>query len=791
MKKQKEPVTKDDRLDVNFLAGQLAKKWYWFAISIPICLALAYLYNSNTQLIHMLEAKMLVPVSEDRLIYSEDAIAGLNSQSRTKTVENEIAVLKSRDLISRALDSLEVNVNYYKDRSAKQEIKWEDLPIKVEADFQWADRIAGVPFLMEFNKDESFDLSVLEGQDIGNYNIGDTLEYDGFRFTIEHRPGQFFAPLPDFPILFYVNSDDAMVRHFSNALNVMESDRDTDAITLSMNETVKERGLLFLGELLHLYAVQLEEERKEIAQHTYDFIEERLRLNFGDLDSIEFKIDQYKVSQEVSMPDIEAKYTLEGIKKFEIELNDAETQKDIVDELVNKALSSPRQEMDLSIPVTMLGVNDPLLNDMIIDLNRKQYKLKTLSKTVHPDNPLFLEMKAEVDDLRGSVMVDLLNMQENMNTTVQFIRTQIATYKQQLERMSLNEKDLTSMERLRDNKEELFVYLLKKREEAAIVLASELIDNSVMEKPHEVGAYYEPKRSIVLLIGLFMGIFIPLSFLLLWMVVDNKVRSLKTIRSMFMSPVIGEIGRAGKKASVFTPQFMDPVLLEDYKKLYFNILHENREYKSIMFSSMNAGEGKSFNAANLAHTMTMLGKKVCLLDMDLRKGRLSDTLGFDKNHEGLFEVLEGKKTWKEVVSKKNEFRNYDFIPSGVQLNEPTRALSSNHTIALLDALKKEYDMIIMDTPPVMSVADAVIISPMADMNIMVIREGHSSFTGLKELKMHVSTGRLKNVALLFNESSTAVRDAGYIYGYEKVTWLQRIKSIFSKSEKDLALGRNS
>ena len=761
---EREPIIiENDGFDIKRVLNQFLQRWYWYLLTIPVCLAIGVYLNKTAIPTYSVASKILIHVDEDQVVYSEDAISGLNFMFRAKTVNNEIAVLKSRDLIARAIDSLNLNVSFYGGVDARNEIYFDELPFEIMANYDNAHLVKGVAFKVVFQQDGSYSLWINE-EDKGEGNLGETIYHNGFTFIIDRRAHHWFTELPKESVTFYINSNEDIINLYQNKIQVFESDKDTDAITISIDETIPDRGRKLLHSLIKTYIVQVLEDRKRIAGNTYDFIDERIRLNFGHLDSLEYAIDRYKRNHNITDPSLESKYILEGIKKFEIELNDAETQRDIVDELVDKSITDPRGELDLSIPNTMLGVTDPLLNDLIIDLNQKQYELRTLSKTVQKDNPLYAELHAQVEDLRASIMVDLLNLQENMHTTVSYIEEQIAEYKARLAEIGYDERDLTSMERLRNNKEALYIYLLKKREEAALILASELMDTWVIEQPYVSAFFFTPKRGMVLIVALFMGLFIPTFIIILWMLLDGKVRSAEDMRTLIKAPFVGAIAldKIALKARDGQQQITTK-LKEEYKRIAFNLRFIKEDYKVLMVSSMGSNDGKTFTSVNLGQTHALLGKKTCVVDIDLRRSSIKSRVNLQLE-KGLTDHLMGDAGFDEIIEESTELAGTYFVSAGSQAIDPTQLLIGDRLTAFIERLKKEFDYVILDTAPMGVVSDAMLVSRFADINIVVVRQDNTKKEKLKHLKELMDNKRLGDVAMLYNGARSDMSDLQYVYG---------------------------
>lgn len=771
---------KQEDFDILYVLRQILKRWYWFALCIPIFLALAVMKNRTAVPMYSISSKLLIEVASDRVIYDEEAAAGVNMLTRSKSVNNEIQVIHSRDLIERALDSLAFNVRYF-NPATRAEILGHELPIDIRADFDKAHRLAGTEFEFRTVDESKFILSA-DGVELGVLGYGQMIEHKDFHFIVSKRPKQWGEADFEAHLNFFIDTRDAVVDQYLNNLVVMESDKDTDAIDLSLEETIPERGELFLNQLVQSYFMKMLEDRKRAAETTYDFIDERLQENFAHLDSLEQQIDKFKRDKEVVNPAVEARYILQGIKQFEIELSDAETQLEIVEDLVTKSLSNPSSELDLSVPNTTNGVTDPLLNELVMTLNRKQYELKTLSQTVTKDNPIYRELVAEIDDLRGSIMIDLLSMRDNMRTSVRYIQNQIDEYKFNLDQLSHQEKGLVAMERIRANKEELYVYLLKKREEAAMVLASELMDTWVIEQPHASSLYYNPKRGIVLLLGLFLGVFIPLSVILVWMFFDGRIRRDKELTSLVSIPLIATLSSVKRPVTRIKSAIRKVEVAEGLRQADFNLRYHAKDGKVTLMTSLRAREARNLTALNLAITKAALGHRTCLIELDLRRPSL-DRLSGLQDEQGIVSVIMGDKSAAECTQAYPDQEGLDLILAGTCPPDPSSLLVDEKLDRLIAQLCKTYDAIIIDTPPLNAVSDTLLVSRLADTTLLVVEEAVSRRSDLKAFGELLSSGKLARPAVLYLSKTTSRSTKDYLPQHSTAVgrWFATIKSRLSPS----------
>jgi|GEM_PF-4517735 len=667
----------EEDFDIMSVLREFSKRWYWYALTIPLFILAACWHNYNAVPLYSIKAKILVEDDKGRVIYTDDAMRGMDHLFRTKTVSNEIQLLKSRDMIATALDSLHLNVSFFDVDDPTLEYYSADLPIEVWADFKAVQPLAGKEFQIAFVNNDSFTLDV-NGESLGQFSPGQIITYEDIpiiiqKSDIENKKRESIPPMK-----FYINSDE------------------------------DQRGQDVVNSVIRTYFFNVLDDRRRIAENAFDFIDGRLKKNYAHLDSVETAIDGFKRQRSITDPLAESRFILEGIKSFEVELSDAKTQLKIIRQIFQKASRDTVGELDLSIPKTMLGVADPLLDQLLKSLNLKQSELKRLSETVNTDNPLYKGRLNELNELQTAVINNLSSLENNLEVSVADITAQIADYKAQLSKLSYDELGLTAMERVRDNEEQLYVYLLQKREEAAMVLASELMDTWVLETPYVADFFYSTKRGL---------------------------------------PILGRIAHMSKKRK--KEGKIDRGSIESLKRLLINIKFIKEDYKVVLVDSMRTEEGKSFSAMNLAIASSSMGKKTCLLELDLRRPSLASKFGVE-TEKTVTDYLSGSASPNEIMHREESYPGLDVIYSSEFPIDPSNLLLGHRLDALIGTLKRTHDTVIIDTPPIGAVSDAMVLSKFADVHLLVVRNGVTSKDDLVQLREQLNAHGVENGVALFN-----------------------------------------
>jgi len=599
--------------------------------------------------------------------------------------------------------------------------------------------------------DHSFELHYVDDSEdaSGQFNYDEEFLMNGSLMTFHYDPTD-------------STPEQLQYTFYRNSLEVMESNKNTDGILLTMASTVPEQALALQNALIETYFVDVRNQHKEMAENAYSFIEGRLDINFNNLDSLEAIMEDYRRSRDMVMPDKRLEFLYEGIKEFKTELSDAETQLDIVDRLI---VAIDANEAELSVPNTVLGVTDPLLNDLLLRLTAKENEREKMKETVHPNNPLFKQLNNQIAELRASMKKDLRVFQENMQISVKDIEQRIINDELEILSLSGNNRELDGFERKRMIMEELYNYLLKRREEAAMVASAEFIDSWVIEKPHVDSIYNKPKKSMIILFAVLLALLIPASFFGYQILFNKRISSVEELKKNSSIPVIHSIGRS-KKSKIITTQDAPAAMRyhqEDFKTLYFNLKFTNPDAKKILFTSAIENEGKTHCAINFAMTLAALGKRTCLVELDLRRPCFIDRLEISENR-GVLNILDGSATLSAVTKRSAYSGDLQLIPAGATDHDPLRLIMSDQFKAFMKELERKYDHIVLDAPPSMIASDILVLSRHADLNIFVVRQDMTPRSELTRLEESYQQERIKNMVILFNGDRNK-RNAANYYGY--------------------------
>ena len=755
--------------DLNEILFSYLKKWHYYVLCLLLLLPIAYVVNFFSSPVYYFESKLLINEKESNTIFTEGFIPDLNILMSSKSVDNEQEILLSRDLIRQVIEELKLNVDYYQIGNFKRRKVYRERPFTVVFDTLPAKAYYST-YEVDILSNREYSLRI-EDPKFGTYNysgnhfFGEKISIGDLAFTVNYEKNR--MPENDQAIdqsnaryAFYLNFTEDLISYYSNKLSVIRTGLNSDVLLISYHGKTPDTGLDFLRKLIDAYEYLMLDEKQKIASKLFNFIDNRLQMNFSDLIDLEKEIENYKRTRQISNINNEANYILEGIKKFEIELSDAQSQLNMVNHSL-KMIIAGNSVSEISVPTTMLGIEDQLLNNIVLQLNLAERKLAATLRTVQKDNPIVAEIELEIRDLKKSLAKNLMNHQTQLGISVADIELRIKKYKDELDLLTGKTKDLVGLERRRNIKEELYLFLLKKREQAAMAMASEMIDSRQIERPYKAGIFNKPKKSVVYLSAVLLALFLPTLIITFLQILSDKIHSLHFITGSINVPVIGRISKNTRNEFVVVGEGINTPIAEEFKTIKLNLQFID-DHKTILITSSMSGEGKTFNCVNLAATFAIVGHKTCILELELRKPRIAPYLQLEKL-PGTSDFLSGQAVYDDIVQHSSLSQNLDFISAGTLPPNPSELLASAKLNDLINILQEKYDKIIIDSPPVAMVSDGYLLGEKVDTTLFVIRSNFTRKKRLSFVQEMYDKQRFKNLLILFNASRESNSSYGYYY----------------------------
>ncbi|MFS2832851.1 GumC family protein [Bacteroides uniformis] len=757
-------------------------KWHWFVISLTVCLGIAVWYLLTTPPVYTRTASILVK-DDSKGKSTSDAMEGFadfGMFTSNTNVNNEMGTLQSPDLMREVVTRLHLQMSYYLAGGFhKQTVYGDGLPVNVSvtdlpeeqsASFTLKLAKGGIITLDDFEKD---------GEELES----DTPVRGGLNDTIQSPVGKIVV----IPAASYTDGTETLVQVVrsplretvslcSSNLTVSQTDEKSNIITLSFKDVSTQRAEDVLNTLIAAYNENWVKDKNQIAVSTSMFINDRLGVIEGELGNVDDDISSYK--SEHLLPDVQAAagMYMEQASRAEASIKELNNQvymaRYIRGHLVNES-----NKFQL-LPANS-GIESPSITAQITEYNNKLLERNSLVSHSSTKNPLVVEMDASLSAMRSALLTSIDNQLVALNAQ---IRSERSLGGQATSRIASNpqqSKYLLSVERQQKVKESLYLYLLQKREENELSQAFTAYNTRVITMPGGSMIPTAPVKKNILLVAFALGLLIPVVIIFIRENMNTVVRGRKDLEGMTI-PFVGEIPLSfRKKGNRFSRRSQEEKCAVVVKEKSRNVINEafrvvrtnlefvagnDRQSNVIMITSANPGSGKTFITFNLATSLAIKGKRVIAIDLDLRKGSLSEYVGRPKS--GISDYLIGQVNRIKEVIARPENAQLDIIPVGTIPPNPTELLFAERLEQLVSDLRKEYDYIFIDCPPVEIVADAAIINKLADMTLFIVRAELLDRSMLSEIEKFYTDKKYKNMSIILNGTDGGSGRYGYKYGYK-------------------------
>lgn len=782
MVEKKTPVGKpaDDFIRIQDLWSMFVPKWYWFAISLFITLTIAVLYLLSTPPIYTRTAAILVKDNSK----SSSSTSAMNDFSdlgifkSNTNINNELLTLKSPTLMTEVVNRLGLNETFTIRKGLKNVDLYKVSPVTIT----FCDKTeVPLSFTIKFSSKEAFAISELEisGEDIGetlSAQMGDSIQTSAGIMIVS--PTQEFTDAFIGTSIRYVRgSVRAAVDTYSNALVAELGNEDATIINLSINDTSIRKAEDILNTLIEVYNENWIRDKNQIAVSTSQFISDRLGVIESELGHVDENISSYK--SEHLLPDVQAASSLymaqsaENNKELSTLNNQLSTAQYIRRELNTKQLD---QTLPANSGIVSANIETQIseYNNLVLDRNR-------LIANSNEKNPLVKNMASSLQSMQRTIIQSVDNLIVSLNTQIRSLRRQEEATTNRLASNPNQAKYLLSVERQQKVKEELYLYLLQKREENELSQAFTAYNTRLITAPRGSMFPTAPRKMNILLVAFAVGLLVPAVGIFMKENMNTKVRGRKDLENLSI-PFIGEIPQySGTKKKWWEfkhrkRQDMKIIVVNEGNRNIINeafrVLRSNMDFMAskdnnqhvFVLTSFNPGSGKSFLAINIAISFAIKKKKILVIDGDLRHRTVSSYV--DSPNKGLSDYLNNQiEDWKEIIVSYKGYTNLHILPIGTIPPNPTELLEDSKLSMLIEALRPEYDYIFIDCPPVDIVADAQIIEKWADRTIFVVRSGLLDRSMLSELENMYTGKRFKNLSMILNGTESTGGRYGYRYGY--------------------------
>lgn len=750
------------------LYQEYKSKWWWFVVSVVVCCGLAFLYSLRKNPIYQVNASVLISQEDQssgssmmKMFSLGDMFGGYSS------VDDQLMVMSSHGVLKQTVKDLQLNKNYYvRENILKGKPCYKNVPVEIYYEPSIADTLSTVlGFRVKVDDKENVDIRVKANKDV----IAE-VEDKKFPVSVDTPYGVFvFNKTKDFEkgesMREYITimSYDLAAEGVGKTVSISIPNKKANLIQLSVKSPIISKSKDILNTIVANYNRVGVEEKKTKGQKTAEFIDGRLESLSHELNASEQEVEDYKRSNQLTDVRAEATYLMEKRGALEAQLVSAETEFEILN-MVRKFVANPENRYSL-VPSTAAGGESGAAAEAIKTYNELVLERMKLQNNAKTNNASLRAISEQIDALRGNINTTLDKAVEASLVKLRELRQKSNESMSKLGDIPRQEREYTTIKRQQSIKAQLYVYLLQQREETNLSIANSMPRGVIIDDAYSIFEPVSMSRKRMLMIAFILGLAIPVGLLYMRNRFKNRFETRSELEKYTSVPILGEVCESRRKETLVVNGSSSIAELFRLIRSNLQFILNERDDKVILVTSTVSGEGKTFVSVNLAGTLALLGKKVLLVGMDIRKPQLANYLHL-QSEPGLTQYLSSDSyTLKDIIRVAPAMKNMDVIVAGPVPPNPAELLASSKLDNMFDELKEAYDYIIVDSAPVGMVSDTFVLDRVANATVYVCRANYSSLKDIEFLNHAYADKRLKKMSLVVN--GTVARN-GYGYGYGHV-----------------------
>lgn len=752
------------KMNVRYKLSMLLRAWPLFLLSFVFIFISIFLYIYYSVPYYSVSNSIMVKdATKGANFFESPVFEGLNEFKSSNPVDNEMDVIKSGILMRKVLEDLELYNNYYYVNRFKRKtaIFHENLPFKLEM----------MDVFEPKNPREEKEMKIVElqkeyviAQLNGNYVKFETnkevkTEYARFRLSY---PSETKWGVLESPILVEFKKPSELAGIFSSNLEVETKDKLSSVLYITLEEIVPQRGVLVLDQLVNEYNEQLSEDKKEVAKKSLEFLNSQIEHTLSELNTMELSIESFKNSRNVVNVQSDSKVYQENYIKNNREISDLENQIEIYTNVLE--VVSNDSEGDIS-SLSSLIRSDSYLTNTMNEYQDSKAIIVEYEKALMPDNPLMVKQKSILNSAKNNIISHIGINKKQLEITLQNLKNENAQFASKSNSAPRLERQYEEISRDLGIKKEHYLYLIKKKEETALFIASVPSNQAKVIDSASFGYVpVKPYPPVLYIAGLFFSFTIPFAWVFGGSLLSDKIVGRSDLSSVSDVDVLGEISYC-KTNDIFAINYKSNTAVSEQFRLIrsnFNYKSDGDQSKAILVTSSISGEGKTFFTINFAKSLSMVGKRVAVLEYDLRKKGLKNDLNI-KSEKGISNFLTSDDfTLQDLMDSGNEVNGITFFQVGNIAEDPAENLHSRKNAEFISMLKRNYDYVVIDTSPIGLVSDALALAELVDYSIFIVRYDYTSKKNLDFFIDINNTNRLKNPMIVINGSK---KSEAYTYGH--------------------------
>ena len=772
-------INEQDEEKVNYqeLLFRYIIHWPWFMVSVLICLigAWGYLYFQTP--VYQVSASIMI---KDDKKGGNSGSADLENLglggviTSTQSIDNEIEVLRSKTILKEVVNNLELYITYYdKDKFPKQEM-YKTSPVVVNLTAQEADKLPGAVLIdMQLSPDGVLDVNLKVGLNEYNKRL-DKLpavfptNVGTFGFTLRDSllNGQIEGQEDVRHIGVVVSQPFEVAKAYQWALTIASTSKTASVATVSLVNTNTQRGQDFINKLMEMYNRNTNNDKNEVAEKTREFINERIKIINEELGNTEEKLETFKRNAGLTDISSDAQLAVSGNAEYEKKRVENGTQINLVRDLT-KYINDPLNEYEV-LP-SNIGLTDNGLTTQLERYNELVIERKRLLRTSTENNPMIINLDMSIRAMKANVKTAIDGTLQGLLIVKADLDREANRFSRRISDAPGQERQYVSIARQQEIKAGLYLMLLQKREENAITLAATANNAKIIDEPVSDGLV-SPKPKMIYMIALVLGLGLPVGIIYLINLTKFKIEGRGDVEKLTRLPIIGDIPLTEEKnGSIAVFENQNTLMSETFRNVRTNLQFMLKKgQKVILVTSTVSGEGKSFISTNLAISLSLLGKKVVIVGLDIRKPGLNKVFNISRKEQGITQYLSNpERNLMDLVQASDISKSLYIIPGGTVPPNPTELLARDGLDKAIETLKKNFDYVILDTAPIGMVTDTLLVGRVADLSVYVCRADYTRKVEYSLINELANNNKLPNLCTVINGLDFQKKKYGYYYGYGK------------------------
>lgn len=775
----------NDSIDLKSYISNIIRIWYFFPISVLICFSIGYYINIKTPRKYKATSTILIK-KDSKPGNSDELMKGFGLFDNQQNIENEIGIIKSYNIAESTVKTSNHYVSYYKKNKLRRDNTYKQSPFKITIDPTHPQLIGTYKLTyvntntvnISLEKHENMVYDFLEHQIIKNIagekklsttvKIGDWFNTPWLRLKIDDRENvnNIEEKKNTETYFFKIKDLKTLSTQLNASISAEPTSKKSDIIDISIIYDNSEEAVDFLTEFVEQYTLNNLKEKNKIASSTIDFIDTQLTILSDSLNTNEFKLETFRKDNKVINVDMQVAGAYEQSQKLATDIALAELRLKYF-KYLEEYISVNNDYKDIVTP-SVMGIVDPLLNKLVTDLFVMSSEKNKLLFNSTNNNPLVLNINKQIAEVKRAIMGTIKSLNNTTIIEITELKRNLNLYDKELLKIPETERSLIGIQRNFKINNDIYTFLLQKRAESAIAKASNMPDSQLIDNARAITSNpISPNKQVIYLLSIIIGLILPIGYVIIKKNLYDYIESKSDLIPCTQIPIIGNIPHSEYPSATVVNDFPKSDISESFRGLRtkFKFVLNKTQNNIILVTSSVPAEGKTFSSVNIAIGYAITNKKTIILGLDLRNPGLSKVFESD-NPYGISTYLSDQSDLQESISH-TYISNLDYLSAGPLPPNPSELIGSEKMVQLLNELKDKYEFIILDSPPINIVSDAIQLFPMVNAILYIVRLNYTRKRFLEDINNLYLTNQAKNIGIIINDDSR--RDSyeyRYKYGYK-------------------------